>query len=285
MAMNTALRTVKQAIWLGWKVETNWTDPLVFSIYYLIRPLSGLLIVGFIFLIGSAFAGAGSSPEFFAYMFIGNSFFIYVVQIMMTMTMLIHDDRSHYEVLKHIYLSPGSWTWYILGRALNGVMNASISLLLTLGFGVLIFQYALGIQIPINWIGINFPLLLLTLTLGIICFIAMGFILCGINIMTSKVQFMLTDYVSGILYLFGGVVFVPQILPSWGQTISNVLPITYFLSSIRLAILNQSNSNIQTDLSYLVLTMVATIILGVIVFRIAEYKARRDGLIDKKEEY
>jgi hypothetical protein len=31
--------------------------------------------------------------------------------------------------------------------------------------------------------------------------------------------------------------------------------------------------------------MVATIILGVIVFRIAEYKARRDGLIDKKEEY
>jgi len=285
MAMNTALRTVKQAIWLGWKVETNWTDPLVFSIYYLIRPLSGLLIVGFIFLIGSAFAGAGSSPEFFAYMFIGNSFFIYVVQIMMTMTMLIHDDRSHYEVLKHIYLSPGSWTWYILGRALNGVMNASISLLLTLGFGVLIFQYALGIQIPINWIGINFPLLLLTLTLGIICFIAMGFILCGINIMTSKVQFMLTDYVSGILYLFGGVVFVPQILPSWGQTISNVLPITYFLSSIRLAILNQSNSNIQTDLFYLVLTMVATIILGVIVFRIAEYKARRDGLIDKKEEY
>jgi ABC-2 type transport system permease protein len=285
MAMNTALRTVKQAIWLGWKVETNWADPLVFSIYYLIRPLSGLLIVGFIFLIGSAFAGAGSSPEFFAYMFIGNSFFIYVVQIMMTMTMLIHDDRSHYEVLKHIYLSPGSWTWYILGRALNGVMNASISLLLTLGFGVLIFQYALGIQIPINWIGINFPLLLLTLTLGIICFIAMGFILCGINIMTSKVQFMLTDYVSGILYLFGGVVFVPQILPSWGQTISNVLPITYFLSSIRLAILNQSSSNIQTDLSYLVLTMVATIILGVIVFRIAEYKARRDGLIDKKEEY
>ena len=282
--MNTILRTVKQAVWLGWKVETNWADPLVFAIYYLIRPLAGLLIVGFVFLIGSA-VGAGFSPEYFAYMFIGNSFFIYVVQIMMTMSMLIHEDRAHYEVLKHIYLSPGSWTWYILGRALNGVMNASISLLLTLGFGVLIFQYALSVQIPINWIGIDFPLLMLSLVLGIICFIALGFVLCGINIMTSKVQFMLTDYVSGILNLFGGVVFVPTILPSWGQTISNALPITYFLRSIRFAVLHQSSSNVQTDLLYLLITMIATIILGVVVFRIAEYKARRDGLIDKKEEY
>jgi ABC-type polysaccharide/polyol phosphate export permease len=113
----------------------------------------------------------------------------------------------------------------------------------------------------------------------------MGFVLCAINIMTSKVQFMLTEYVSGILYLFGGVVFMPEILPSWGQTISNALPVTYFLRSIRFSILHQAASSIQTDLLYLALTMIATIIIGFAVFRIAEYKARRDGLIDKKEEY
>lgn len=284
MAIKTILKTIKQAIWIGWKVETNWTDPLIFAIYYLIRPLAGLLIVGFIFIIGSAVGGA-FSPEYFAFMFIGNSFFIYVVQIMMTMSMLIHDDRAHYEVLKHIYLSPNSWSWYIIGRALNGVVNASISLILTLGFGVLIFQGLLGVQISINWLGIDFLLLALSLVLGIICFIAMGFVLCGINIMTSKVQFMLTEYVSGILYLFGGVVFMPEILPSWGQTISNALPITYFLRSVRFSILHQATSSIQTDLLYFALTMIATIIIGFAVFRIAEYKARRDGLIDKKEEY
>jgi ABC-2 type transport system permease protein len=282
MAVKTILKTIKQAVWIGWKVETNWADPLVFAIYYLIRPLAGLLIVGFIFIIGSA---AAFSPEYFAFMFIGNSFFIYVIQIMMTMSILIHDDRAHYEVLKHIYLSPNSWSWYIIGRALNGVLNASISLLLTLGFGVLIFQGLLGVQIPINWIGINFPLLALSLVLGIVCFIAMGFVLCAINIMTSKVQFMLTEYVSGILYLFGGVVFMPEILPPWGQTISNALPITYFLRSVRYSILHQSVFSVQTDLLYLTVTMVATIIIGFAVFRFAEYKARRDGLIDKKEEY
>jgi ABC-2 type transport system permease protein len=284
MAIDAILRTIKQAIWVGWKVETNWADPVVFAIYYLIRPLSGLLIVGFVFLVGRA-VGSNFTPEYFAFMFIGNSFFLYVTQIMMTMSMLIHDDRSHYEVLKHIYLAPSSLSWYIIGRSLNGVLNASVSLAMTLGFGVLIFQDLLGVQIPINWLAVNSLLLALTLVLGVICFIGMGFILCGVNIMTSKVQFMLSDYVSGVLYLFGGVVFLPSVLPLWGQAVSSVLPITYFLSCVRSSFLQQASATVQTNLLYLVVTMIGTIIVGFLIFRFAMYRARKEGLIDRKEEY
>jgi len=283
VAVGTILRTVKQAVWLGWKVETNWADPLVFAIYYLIRPIAGLLIVGFMYLIGS-YAG-GLDSQLFAYMFIGNCFFQYLFQIVNTMTMLIHEDRSHYEVLKHVYLAPGSLSWYIVGRALNGVMNASISLLLSFVFGVAIFQYGLGVQIPINWLGIDWLLLAASLGLGIVCFMGIGFILCAINIMTSKVQFMLTEYVSGILYLFGGVVFVPEILPAWGQAISSGLPITYFLSTIRYAILHQAGYDVQMNLLYLLVTFAATMIVGALIFRFAMHEARKNGLIDKKEEY
>ncbi len=284
MAIGAILRTIKQAVWLGWKVETNWADPLVFAIYYLIKPIAGLLIVGFIFLIGSAVSGV-VDPGLFLFLFIGNSFFIYVVQVMMTMSMLIHEDRAHYEVLKHIYLTPGSLEWYLVGRALNGVMNASISLLLTLGSGILIFQYGLGIPVEIDWLGVDLGLLSVSLLLGIGCFMAIGFILCGINIMTSKVQFTLNEYVSGILYLFGGVVFLPEILPQWGQVISNALPITYFLRIVRFSFLHQAGFDVQMNVLYLVLTMIATILVGIVIFRVAMYKARRDGLIDKKEEY
>jgi len=284
VAVGAILRTIKQAVWLGWKIETNWADPLVFAIYYLIRPVAGLLIVGFIFLIGSAVSGA-VDPGLFMFLFIGNSFFIYVVQIMMTMTMLIHEDRAHYEVLKHIYLTPGSLQWYIVGRALNGVMNASVSLLLTLPLGVAVFQYGLGIPLQIDWLSVDLGLLGLSLLLGIICFMAIGFILCGINIMTSKVQFMLNEYVSGILYLFGGVVFVPEILPPWGQHISNAMPITYFLRIVRFSFLHQGSFDVQTNLLYLVATIIITILVGLAVFKVAMFKARRDGLIDKKEEY
>jgi ABC-type polysaccharide/polyol phosphate export permease len=114
---------------------------------------------------------------------------------------------------------------------------------------------------------------------------AIGFVLCGINIMTSKVQFVLTEYVSGILYLFGGVVFKPEILPTWGQAISNALPITYFLRIARFSILHETGFDVQTSLLYLVVTMIATMVVGALAFRVAMYKARRDGLIDKKEEY
>lgn len=286
MAVNAVLRTIKQAIWVGWKVETNWADPLIFAIYYLVRPIAGLLIVGFIFIVGTMSTQGGAlDPNYFAFMFVGNGFFVYVTQIMMTMSMLIHDDRSHYEVLKHIYLAPGSLSWYIIGRALNGVLNATISLALMLVFGTLIFHGLLGVQIPINWLGVNFPLLTVTMFLGIACFIGLGFMLSAINIMTSKVQFMLSEYVSGILYLFGGVVFVPAVLPDWGQAISRGLPITYFLNSIRASILTQTASAADTDLLYLVITMIGTIAVGMFFFRFAMYKARRDGLIDKKEEY
>lgn len=285
MAVNAFFKTVKQAMWLGWKVETNWADPLVFAIYYLIRPIAGLLIVGFIFLVGTFATGVAMNPDYFAFMFIGNGFYLYVTQIMMSMSMLIHDDRSHYEVLKHIYLAPGSLSWYIIGRSLTGVMNASISLVLTLGFGVAIFQGLLGVPIAINWYAVNYPALLLSLAIGIVCFIAIGFILCGINIMTSKVQFMLQDYVIGILYLFGGVVFLPDLLPTWGQAISNGLPITYFLRCIRSSFLNQASTVFQMDFLYLTITTAATVVVGFAIFKTAMYKARRDGLIDKKEEY
>ncbi len=284
MAIGAVLRTLKQAVWVGWKVETNWADPLVFAIYYLIRPVAGLLIVGFIFLIGSVVSGV-VDPSLFAFLFIGNTFFIYVAQVMMMMSMLIHEDRAHYEVLKHIYLTPGSLQWYIVGRALNGVMNASVSLLLTLGLGTAIFQYGMGIPIPINWLTIDLAILSLSLVLGIVCFMGIGFILCGINLMTSKVQFMLPEYVSGILYLFGGVVFLPEILPWWGQSISNALPITYFLRIVRFSFLHEASFDLQMNLLYLAATTTFTLLAGLAVFRIAMFKARREGLIDKKEEY
>ncbi|MEM4704795.1 MAG: ABC transporter permease, partial [Candidatus Bathyarchaeia archaeon] len=125
-----------------------------------------------------------------------------------------------------------------------------------------------------------------TLLIGIACFMALGFLLCGINIMTSKVQFMLNEYVIGILNLFGGVIFLPSLLPSWGQAISSALPVTYFLNSIRFSFLHDNLSfDAATNLLYLAVTMVATVFIGMLVFRFAMYRARKEGLIDKKEEY
>ena len=46
-------RTVRVAYWLGWQVESNWTDPLLFFIYSIARPLGGALILVFMYFVVS----------------------------------------------------------------------------------------------------------------------------------------------------------------------------------------------------------------------------------------
>ncbi|MGH2417480.1 MAG: hypothetical protein ACRDFY_04030, partial [Candidatus Limnocylindria bacterium] len=44
-----AWRTFRTAIGLGWAIEANWSDPLLFAIYTLAKPLAaaGILIIMF----------------------------------------------------------------------------------------------------------------------------------------------------------------------------------------------------------------------------------------------
>ena len=43
--MKEALRSLKMATWLGWQIESNWTDPFLFGIYTIAKPVSGALIL------------------------------------------------------------------------------------------------------------------------------------------------------------------------------------------------------------------------------------------------
>jgi hypothetical protein len=54
---------------------------------------------------------------------------------------------------------------------------------------------------------------------------------------------------------------------------------------VRFSFLPEAGFDVQLNLLYLVVTMIATVLIGMAVFKVAMYKARRDGLIDKKEEY
>ena len=39
------LRTFRIATWLGWQIESNWADPLVFFIFAVLRPMATALIL------------------------------------------------------------------------------------------------------------------------------------------------------------------------------------------------------------------------------------------------
>jgi ABC-2 type transport system permease protein len=284
MAVGLYLRTFKQSLWLGWKIDSNWTDPFLFAIYSMIRPFSGLLIVGFIYIVGSA-AGGTIDPNYLAFLIVGNVFFIYLVQIANTMAFLVNEDRSRYEVLKHIYLAPGTIHPYFFGRAFASMLNATISVVLTLVFSVFIFNNLLNLGVPIQFDRINYTALVLTVVIGTVGMIFLGYILSSINLVSFRLQWTLSDYVTGFFFLLGGVVFPTSLLPWWLQSLARSLPITYFLEAARASIANARIEEMSGDLVLLTVTTVLTTVVAIMVFRYAEHRARSLGLLDRKSEY
>ncbi len=250
MAVADFVKSAGESFRVGWKIESNWTDPVLFATYQVIRPLASLLIVAFIVIIGAA-AGASQNPTFYtqylAWLIVGNAFYAFVLQIMLGMAILVHVDRTRYEVLKNIYISPGTLHPYVIGRGLVSVVNGAVSVILTLLFSVAIFNGLLHMNIPLNLLNVNLLMLFPAVILGIISLLAIGYMLCAVNIVSNRMEFILGDSVSGIFFLLGGVIF----------------PI----------------------LAYLALTTLVTLIIGITVFRLAEQRAKKLGLFDRKSEY
>src|SRR3989440_5069145 len=288
MAVADFVKSAGESFRVGWKIESNWTDPVLFATYQVIRPLASLLIVAFIVIIGASVGAAANSAfysQYLAWLIVGNAFYAFVLQIMLGMAILVHVDRTRYEVLKNIYISPGTLHPYVIGRGLVSVVNGAVSVILTLLFSVAIFNGLLHMNIPLNLLDVNLLMLLPAVILGIISLLAIGYMLCAVNIVSNRMEFILGDSVSGIFFLLGGVIFPIALLPSYVQPISNVLPITYLLNAVRESFGLLPTASYMSDLAYLALTTLVTLIIGIAVFRVAEQRAKKLGLFDRKSEY
>src|SRR5690348_15485675 len=85
------LRTFKVAAWLGWQVEGNWADPLVFFIFTVLRPMASALIL----LLMYAVIVGGKRDNFFDYLFISNALYVLVIQMMVGLSWTVIDDREN----------------------------------------------------------------------------------------------------------------------------------------------------------------------------------------------
>jgi ABC-2 type transport system permease protein len=287
LAIADFVKSARESFRVGWKIESNWTDPVLFATYQVIRPLASLLIVSFIVIIGSTVGTASPAyyNQYLPWLIVGTAFYSYVLQAMLGMSLLVFIDRNRYEILKNIYISPGTLHPYIIGRGLVSVVNGTISVVLTLLFSEAIFNGLLRMSIPLNLLGVNLLKLIPAVILGITGLIAIGYMLCALSIVANRMEFILGDSVSGIFFLLGGVIFPVSLLPGPVQLISNVLPVTYFLNTVRESFGLLPVSSYMSDLSLLAITTLVALVLGILVFRGAEERARRLGLFDRKSEY
>jgi len=220
-------RTFRRAVWLGWQIESNWTDPWLFAIYVIAKPLAGMLILVFMYRAASAAVFGGVDPHAFHYMFVSNACYMLVGAIMFGMSWTVIADREHYEMLKYIWISPADFQSYLFGRGFAGGLRAVMGAFITLLIGI----WFLGV--PVAWDSVRFGWLAFYVAAGSVMLVSMGLILSGLILNMSRNSYFLSEGLAGSLYMFTGALFPIAVLPVWLQPVGMVLPPTYWLEGMR----------------------------------------------------
>jgi len=276
------LRTIKLSSWLGWAMESNWADPLLFAIYSIIRPIASSLILVFMYLVVTR---GKTGTDLFAYIYVGNAFFMYVYNVLFGISWVIHDDREHYQMIKYIYISPIRMYYYLFGRGTAKMIITTMAVIITIAFGMIV------LNVPVDLASVNYPLLFLIVLIGLFIIACLGILLAGTTLLTAHHSWYLTEGVAGIFYLACGAIYPIDILPIWLQYLSKALPLTYWLELLRRAVLGKSLSTTlghYTNAELMIIMLLTTLVLALFshyIYGFFEKVARKYGKIDQVTNY
>jgi ABC-2 type transport system permease protein len=278
------LRSFIISAWLGWQITSNWTDPLLFAIYSVIRPVARAAILVIMY---GVITNSNFTDPLFPYIFMGNAFYTYVFAIMNGVSWAVIDDREHYRTLKYIYVAPVRIPAYLLGRGVAGFLTASLSVFITVLAGVLFLHVTFDVT-QVNWL-----LFFVTLLIGVVMLAMMGLLLGAISLLIVRHSGFISEGVAGVLFIFSGAIYPLTVLPTWLQPVGYAMPITYWLELIRRSLIGNVAQVFPTlagftDLQLLGILVGLSVVFGIVsiyVFRACDKRARERGLIDRVTNY
>ena len=273
----TAWRSLTTGARLGWAIESNWTDPFLFAIYSVARPVgAALVLVAIVWLV----AGAGRS-DYLAFLIVGSACWTFVGGGMSGFVWAVLDDRERYRMLKYVVLSAVRFVPFLVGRASAQLVSAGAGFLVTLAVGV----FLLGVRIDAG--VIDWPLLVASMVVGLGSIVALGLAVAGLCLTIRREAWSYPEAIAGGLYLLSGAIFPPDVLPAFLQPVALALPTTWWLEAVRRALLGAPTPDLLAsvpDTIVLLALCTSTAVLTLVswaVFRIFERTARERGLIDQ----
>ena len=274
----------KTASWLGWQIESNWTDPFLFAVYSVVKPLAsaGILVVMYMVVT----AGNFDSPVF-PYIYLGNAFYIYVGAVMGGISWAVIDDREHYKTLKYMAIAPISITMYLIGRGVAKFMVGTIAVFITIAFGVLF------LKVRIDFLHVDWGLFFVAMLIGVVMLAMLGLILAGITLLIANQVWFIGEGVAGALYLFSGAIFPIDVLPVYLRPLGYLMPVTYWLELIRRALVSNVAEAFPTLAGFSNLQLVGILFGLTVAFMVIAYttfgrcfdSARERGMLDMVSNY
>lgn len=284
-----AWRGFRTAALLGWKIEANWTDPILFFTYSVAKPLAAALIL----VVMLEVVGGGGNRDYRAFVVVGTALWSFVQGGFAGLAMSVLEDRERYRVLKYLYVSPTSFAILLIGRGSARLLIGGIGGVITLVFGIVF------LGVPFDPARVDYVLLLPSLLLGFVAIVALGAVLAAVCLQTRQDSWSYPEAIAGALFLVVGVVFPLGILPAPAQLIGLVNPLAWWVEGVRRALFPAVATSIggpgsvYTGLTghpapgsaEILLALLATLLLvtigAAVAFRASERRAKNLGLIDQ----
>src|SRR5258708_8570148 len=105
IARTRTWQTLRTAAWLEWQSQGNWTNPLLFLLYLVVRPLTAALVLVFMYWVISGYRSHGA---FFGFLIVGSAAWSFVDQVMAGLPPTVPADTGHYSIRKYLFISPPS---------------------------------------------------------------------------------------------------------------------------------------------------------------------------------
>lgn len=237
--------------------------------------IAGIVFSVIMFYYISKLFGKAASPyleayggDYFSFVIIGIAFSGYLSTSLHSFSGAIREGQM-LGTIEAMMVTPTGIPSIILFSSLWSFISTTIEVFLYLLAGVLIFGLDLG--------KANIPSALIVMALTILSFFPFGIISASF-IMVFKRGDPIAFFFGTASSLLGGVYYPITILPAWLQGLSNLLPITYSLRAMRLALLKGYTIPVLApDLWALALFSAVMIPLSLIAFSYAVRKAKQSG--------
>ena len=283
---------ILRAFWtsarIGWRMEANWTDPLLFFIYSVAKPVSAALILVVMLSIVAGPAAANLRP----FVVIGTALWAVVTSGISGLAWSILDDRERYRMLKYIYVSPVDFVVVLLGRGVARIGVGAAGTIITIVVGILV------LGVPFDVTRIDWPVLILATVFGLISVVALAMLLAAICLQTRQESWSYPEAFAGAAFLVSGAVFPLTVLPSPVQVLGLITPLGWWIEAARRAFLPDAPSGIGGPGSFLasinggavpssgecllalIVTGAVATLAAAVVFRFSVRRAQDRGLLD-----
>lgn len=201
--------------------------------------------------ISSDFIKYSGTSDYMSFAILGCFTYLFVVRTFLNVSRSFITEMRE-GTLDSLLISPVNYMGYLSGNMFEQTLITAgellIAMIITTPFGL-------------RFSNINVSSTLLCIAITLISLFGMAVILSGIMIY-FKDTYLSQNTVFSVIYLTTGVLFPIQYLPSWVQTISNCIPVTYSLRILRNSVLTGLDIGSQSN-DFITLAMLSIIYFAV----------------------